>query len=91
MTENDIEAIEKRVKVATPAPWKFKRTGDWELIMTAAAGGSVQMCDAQYYPWTPDRLEDWEFMAEARQDVPALIQAWREQQVEIKRLQGLIS
>ena len=59
---NKLEALLEAAKAATPGPWDFKSGGRFELHMPAMEF-TCQMCDEQYYPWTPDRKEDWEWIA----------------------------
>lgn len=75
-TQDTLKEIEGRLKKATPGPWVAKDGDSMELLMD----GDCQMCDLTYYPWTPDRFEDWEFIAHAHEDVAALL-------AEVRRLQ----
>jgi hypothetical protein len=63
------EAVAKMLEGVTPGPWIVEyKYGTTRLMM----GDSCQMCDETYYPWTPDNLKDWHFIAWAREAVPAL-------------------
>jgi NADPH-dependent ferric siderophore reductase len=63
------EAVAKMLEGVTPGPWTVEyKYGTTQLMM----GDSCQMCDETYYPWTPDNLKDWHFIAWAREAVPAL-------------------
>jgi hypothetical protein len=80
MTEDDLKAIEARANAATPGPWEIDQK-DCTVLRAPNGPPADQslMGDEQYYPWTPDRIEDWQFIASARTDVPALI-------AEVRRL-----
>lgn len=80
MTDEQLAAIEQRVQAATPGPWRVEqKDGDRYLYDTS---DTAMMCDMQYYPWAPDEEGDWQFIAHAREDVPALL-------AEVRRLQAL--
>jgi hypothetical protein len=82
MTEDELLAIEARANAATPGPWEVEQKGC--TVLRAPNGPPADqslMGDEQYYPWTPDRIEDWQFIASARTDVPALV-------AEVRRLRG---
>lgn len=75
MTEEHLAAIKRRVGAASPGPWEFRdNDGVWKLVMPGHGIMEVQMCDEQYYPWTPSREEDWSFIAHARQDIQDLLE-----------------
>lgn len=73
MTDEELAAIEKRAEAATDSPWV---TGSipWKVWYD---GGHGTICDVR------SRAEDRDFIAHARQDVPALLK-------EVRRLQGLL-
>ena len=66
----DIAKLREAGNAATSAPWTFTDEGNWQLEMSDKG---CQMCDEQYYPWTPDREEDWNFMEVARNNWDALL------------------
>lgn len=79
MTEQELQAIAEREKAATPLPWVFEGCesqdeNDWRLNAPNAPAAHGR---------SPSRVEDWQFIANARSDVPALL-------AEVRRLQGLI-
>jgi hypothetical protein len=83
MTEDELQAIEARANAATPGPWEVEQK-DCTVLRAPNGPPADQslMGDEQYYPWTPDRIEDWQFIASARTDVPALV-------AEVRRLRAL--
>jgi hypothetical protein len=52
----------------TPGTWAFV-TIDGDRMIRAPGESGALMCDTQYYPWCPDKDEDWRLMAAA----PALL------------------
>jgi hypothetical protein len=80
MTDEELQAIEARANAATTGPWEVDQK-DCTVLRAPNGPPADQslMGDAQYYPWTPDRIEDWQFIASARTDVPALV-------AEVRRL-----
>jgi hypothetical protein len=73
MTEGDLLKIEARVKAATAAPWS---TGSipWQVWFD---GGHGKICRIE------STAEDRDFIAHARQDVPALIGEVRRLKAEL--------
>lgn len=69
----NIEDIKQRLEAATPGPWVMRIDGDRYLEAPNAGPGAL-MCDTQYYPWTFDRQEDWEFVAHAPEDIKYLLE-----------------
>ena len=72
----DIDLIEARANAATPGPWSEAWDGeihatsdDWELVLRVPEGD--------------DRPADCAFVANAREDVPALI-------AEVRRLRAVV-
>lgn len=64
-------AVKEQAK-HTPGPWSFLRQdGDQHREICAATGESL-MGDVQYYPWAPDRDEDWALIAAAPEMLEAL-------------------
>jgi len=56
----------------TPGPWTINhRDGSTKLDTPE---GCI-MCDEQYYPWTPDKDEDWRLIA-ASPDMLALLKRY---------------
>ncbi len=83
MIEVEIKQIEKRVQKASRAPWKAYIEGrDHEggLSFIMVGEGENRQDDIELYG---AKLEDYDFIANARQDVPKLI-------AEIRRLQAII-
>ena len=64
------EAVAKLLDGVTEGPWEVKIEGG-DAYLKAFDGTSL-MCDMTYYPWVPERPQDWRFIAAARQLVPAL-------------------
>ncbi len=80
MDENYLAEIEERVERATPGPWESyvegrDHTSGDSFIMTGRE-------DLYLSSYGPARVEDQDFIAHARQDIPALIN-------EVKRLNAL--
>ena len=83
LTESQLAEIEARVQAATPGPWKSMwegrdhQSGD-HFIMRGTD-------DARYDDLflSPGRIEDQDFVAHARQDVPALL-------AEVRRLREFL-
>lgn len=44
-------------------PWRVEHSNGNTQIRDAA--GNSLMCDEQYYPWTPDKAEDWNLISAA--------------------------
>lgn len=95
MTETDLQAIEQRAASATPGPWEWEHGPNgmpYNLQVEVAFGG------VRVHPWVLLKtVTGWEptmatadFIAHARTDVPALIEAMRERNAEIERLRGEI-
>ena len=85
MNDAELAAIEARAAAATPGPWVRIRDHRWasDIYVHAdarhdVAGRPVARVNEHY---TPD--VDAEFIAHARQDVPALL-------AEVRRLRGAI-
>lgn len=96
----DLEAIEKRARAATPGPWGDDDGHVFSEPMQAVTiewcatpnhgskrppDASVADCSQQYKNFEADS----EFIAHARQDIPALISRIRELEGEIARLKAL--
>ena len=83
MTDEEIREIERRCNEATPAPWQSfiegrDHLGGSDFIRT---GGLDDACPDIYL--TQATHADQDFIAHARQDIPALI-------AEIRRLKALV-
>jgi len=83
MTEIEINEIEKRVQKASRAPWKAYIEGrdhvsGSSFILVGDEENSLD--DIELYG---AKLDDYDFIANARQDIPKLI-------AEIRRLQSII-
>jgi hypothetical protein len=75
LTIEQIEAIRERAKKATVGPWYFD--GQYELYATSDGLGPVKLRN-RLYP-----RNNFEFIANARQDIPALL-------AEVEYLNGVI-
>jgi hypothetical protein len=86
----DLEPIKKRERAATPGPWLFDAQGDWGLSTPMNMGGysTTIVCGmlGEHEPVFEDTypigaVQDGDFMANAREDIPAMI-------AEIERLRA---
>jgi len=66
LTDDDLSEIEARCNAATPGPWEVRNPGCWpgEIGPTGVSGGSVATASCH---------DNAEFIAHAREDVPALV------------------
>ena len=64
-TRKRLEAIRRRCRAATPAPWVAAPVGGWYAV-SGTDGIAADLAE-------PDRAEDAAFIAEARSDVPWLL------------------
>lgn len=71
-----LEEIEARLNAATAWPWKVEPEGGDDHLRSA--DGESLMCNTSYYPWTPDREEDWQFIASAPSDIRYLLDQLKE-------------
>lgn len=71
---SDLEAIEKRADAATPGPWHpyFTLHGDPFVVDDSGSGLAGQVCALSVAPDDYGRVTA-EFIAHAREDVPALV------------------
>ena len=77
----DLEPIKKREAEATPGPWVFDSMGDWGIRTPTQENGIQQIIvmsgrdfrDVVIEEDTIGTAEDGEFLAAAREDVPALV------------------
>lgn len=82
MTEQELEEIEKRANAATPGPWEFRRLRSGVSVLDAHA---IAARSVDCHCGEVDRLSEptLEFIAHAREDVPALI-------AEVRRLGAML-
>jgi hypothetical protein len=79
----DIDAIQKRVDEACPAPWTFVDTGGNQYVTSTKR----TVCAlAGVYP----RDADLSFIAHAREDIPALLSALKTMRAEMQRYQPIL-
>ena len=78
MNQIDIEGIRARADKATPGPWEYDDDG----LQVFVSLTQTYIADV----WS----NDTPFIAHARQDIPALLDAYTEQAAEIARLEGLV-
>lgn len=90
LTEADLAAIEAREQAATPGPWWVFTDLESELYPIMARIGEEQVAIGHVY------LEDWDqdhrvaqFIAHARQDVPALLAEVRRLRAALQRIDDL--
>lgn len=77
-------------KAATPGPWTIDVEGNDQYLR--GADGKSLMCDMQYYPWTFDRDEDWEYVAAFNpQTAIALLTQLADLQAENARLTAALN
>jgi hypothetical protein len=80
LTESELAAIEARAAKATEGPWVNMPDGPfWGEIKTARLEGEGGWSTIAEMPEADDREADFDFIAAAREDVPALV-------AEIRRL-----
>lgn len=78
----DLDAIRARTEAATPGPWAAGRENVNELHWTLPANTLDRNGRRSYVAESESLLPDWEFIAHARTDVPALL-------AEVDRLREL--
>jgi predicted oxidoreductase len=78
MTDEELRAIQERCDKASPGPWKA-----WVEGRDHVAGSSMIQTSAEDIEMTGATTEDYDFIAHARSDVPALL-------AEVRRLRGLV-
>lgn len=86
MTNDQLEAIRKRAEAATPGPWEVWTGCSWRRIGSSRTAREVILPTNHPSDNHPDlsmREEDGEFVAHAREDIPALL-------AEVERLRGEI-
>ena len=86
LTDKYLSEIEARAKAATPGPWQYHRT--WQddrhramYVMHGYTGRASKHDNPWIADLADDNNEDAEFIAHAREDIPALL-------AEIRRLQA---
>lgn len=70
MNQKQLEEIKGRIEKATPGPWKAKKNCAGSFVVHGEG------TDESYFAWLCSRGEtsaDFDFIAHARQDMPALI------------------
>lgn len=86
-----LDEIQQRADAATEGPWVtwtgLDPDGTRREGISPERDIEVDICET---PRTPDGREDAEFIAHARQDVPALVGALRAVLDEIKRAEDLV-
>lgn len=71
MTDTTTQAVTALLDGVTPGPWVITyEYGDKHM---KGPEGQSLMCDMTYYPWTFSEQADWEFVAAARDLVPAIL------------------
>lgn len=89
MTKKELNAIRKRLEAATPGPWKIK--GDYGLlcseittqnenraiaaVWTKRVENKTGQNSEVIYPVVPEFMANAEFIANAKQDIAALLDA----------------
>jgi hypothetical protein len=79
MEAEQLDAIEERANAATPGPWLPYSEERWCGVVTGERGEEVEVMVGQAVSEA-----DAEFVAHAREDVPALV-------TEVRRLSGYLS
>ncbi len=84
MSDLDLDAIRARADAATPGPWDCERPNQayriYELSSQSPQGLNETLAEISGY----NASDDSEFIAHAREDVPALV-------AEVDRLRGIVS
>lgn len=83
MTPEQLAEIEARAKAATEGPW-HRHLPENSGVCNWSAGIEWEVI-------TGGTVQDHEFIAHARQDIPDLIAAYREQEKRIAELEGVVS
>jgi hypothetical protein len=84
MDRKRIDEIRTRCETATRGPWSHKR----EYIYSLRENGQRDMSVGECTTWNEMAYENATFIANARQDVPDLLDALEEAQAESKRPRG---
>lgn len=88
MNAEELSAIEARADAATPGPWIVSADFS-EVIAPCPCCGRICVCDCFGVPGHADCYNS-DFIAHAREDIPALLAKVRSQGEEIERLRGLL-
>jgi len=83
LTEAELAEIEKRVNAASPGPWKSYVEGRDHTCGSSFIMRGEKGCRGEDIELTGCSVADQDFIAAARQDIPALI-------AEIRTLQSLL-
>lgn len=89
MTEEQLKEIQKRANAASPGPWFDHYNKIWsqpECERLPDDANPVAWTDASHGD-TPDRPDDTQFIAHAREDIPALIGEVRKLKALLKKLE----
>lgn len=81
MNEQELAEIEARANAATPGPWSVQVQHHDTLIYGGPPGGRIDL--AKIVPWMTHDKPNADFIAHARQDVPALI-------AEVRHLRNVV-
>jgi len=91
MSELDLDAIEARAKAATPGPWEYDGCSVTDWGVTASHTITMEWMPNGRGDGTNERESpDGQFIAHAREDVPALIAELRRLREENARLKDRI-
>lgn len=97
MTRPDIDAIRARVEVATEGPWEKSEAldsteyGDYMAYGVHQVAPLMRHSDSDQAHTSLEAMsaEDAEFIANARQDIPALLSHIEQLEAQIERVRGL--
>lgn len=73
MTDLDLDAIDARVNAARPGPWTWCRTTAGSYSSLDSGDDEVLSAQGHVDGWIDSDDADAEFIAHAREDIPALI------------------
>ena len=88
ISEEVLNDIQKRVDAATPGPWDYDGGGVWTMHPDGI-GGSICDVGDSYPRGINYPNENMEFIANARSDVPALLNALRQAYILIANMAQL--
>lgn len=95
MTNDELEAVRARVLAATAGPWTFREQKGTSVGGFDAPGTTVCSFgyDDTYYPTegTPPETADAAFIAHARTDIPALLDALTRAEAHAERLAAVMA
>ncbi|ATN94393.1 hypothetical protein BSP21_046 [Bacillus phage BSP21] len=85
LTKDRLEEIRKRSEKAKEGPWKFcgNKWGDLVVYSPTVRGGRNNGGEIAEIEFTTTQLEDADFIANARQDIPALLNHIAELEAEL--------